>query len=186
MELERSADRARTRGGYVAEAAFLERALTLTADADRQGARALATAQAKLAAGEPRAARDLLALAERRPLEALEAVQLEVLRARIAFATGRGRDAPALLLKAAKSLEPLDPIAARDTYLDAIRAALFAGGFATDTQPEGRGRGSSRDCLARHASCSRPDPESVRNPGRRRLCGWHVVVAAHCGSAAAR
>ncbi len=133
LELERSADRARTRGGYVAEAAFLERALTLTADADRQGARALATAQAKLAAGEPRAARDLLALAERRPLEALEAVQLQVLRARIAFATGRGRDAPAMLLEAAKSLEPLDPIAARDTYLDAIRAALFAGGFATDT-----------------------------------------------------
>jgi DNA-binding CsgD family transcriptional regulator len=133
VELERSASRARTRGGYVAEAAFLERALTLTADADRRGARALATAQAKLASGEPRAARDLLAIAERRPLDALESVQLEVLRARIAFATGRGRDAPALLLKAAKSLEPVDPIGARDTYLDAMRAALFAGRFATDT-----------------------------------------------------
>jgi len=38
-----------------------------------------------------------------------------------------------LLLKAAKSLEPLDPIEARGTYLDAMRAVLFAGRFAKDT-----------------------------------------------------
>jgi DNA-binding CsgD family transcriptional regulator len=132
-ELERSAGRAQARGGYAAEAAFLERALTLTADFGRRGARALAAARAKLAAGEPRIARDLLSIAERGPLDKLGSVQLEVLRARIAFALGRGGDAPALLLKAAKSLEPLDPIGARDTYLDAASAVWFAGCFSKDT-----------------------------------------------------
>jgi DNA-binding CsgD family transcriptional regulator len=134
VELERSADRAQARGGYAAEAAFLERALTLTADSGRRGARALAAARARLAAGQPRTARDLLSIADRGPLDELGSVQLEVLRARIAFALGRGGDAPALLLKAAQSLEPLDPVGARDTYLDAVNAVWFAGRFSTDTR----------------------------------------------------
>ena len=134
VELERSADRAQARGGYAAEAAFLERALTLTADFDRRGVRALAAARARLAAGEPRAARDLLSIAERGPLDKLGSVQLEVVRARTAFALGRGGDAPALLLEAAKSLEPLDPIGARDTYLDAASAVWFAGRFSKGTR----------------------------------------------------
>ena len=134
VELERSADRAQARGGYAAEAAFLERALTLTADFDRRGVRALAAARARLAAGEPRAARDLLSIAERGPLDKLGSVQLEVVRARTAFALGRGGDAPALLLEAAKSLEPLDPIGARDTYLDAASAVWFVGRFSKGTR----------------------------------------------------
>jgi DNA-binding CsgD family transcriptional regulator len=133
VDLERSAQRALKRGGYAAAASFLERALTLTSDSNRRGSRALAAAEAKLAAGELRRCRDLLSIAEKGPLDALGSVQLDVLRARIAFALGRGRDAPALLLKAAKNLEPLDSSGARDTYLDALRAALFAGRFATDT-----------------------------------------------------
>jgi DNA-binding CsgD family transcriptional regulator len=48
-------------------------------------------------------------------------------RGQIAFAVNRGSDAPPLLLKAAKRLEPLDVNLARDTYLEAIFAALFAG-----------------------------------------------------------
>ena len=132
-ELERCADRAQTRGGYAAEAAFLERALTLTADLDRRGARALAAARARLAAGEPRTCRDLLSITESGQLDKRGSAEVEVLRARLAFSLGRGSEAPALLLKAAKSLEPLDPIGARDTYLDAMRAVLFAGRFARDT-----------------------------------------------------
>jgi len=132
-ELERCADRAQARGGYAAEAAFLERALTLTADLDRRGARALAAARASLAAGEPRTCRDLLSITESGQLDKRGSAEVEVLRARLAFSLGRGSEAPALLLKAAKSLEPLDPIGARDTYLDAMRAVLFAGRFARDT-----------------------------------------------------
>jgi DNA-binding CsgD family transcriptional regulator len=133
VDLERSAERALKRGGYAAAASFLERALTLTSDRDRRGSRALAAAEAKLAAGEPRPSRDLLSIAENGPLNALASVQLEVLRARIAFALGRGRAAPALLLEAAKNLEPLDSTGARDAYLDAMQAVLFAGRFAEDT-----------------------------------------------------
>jgi DNA-binding CsgD family transcriptional regulator len=134
VDLERSAERALRRGGYAGAASLLERALALTSDRERRGSRALAAAEAKLAAGELHPARDLLSIAEKGPLDALGSVQLEVLRARIAFALGRGRDAPALLLKAAKDLEPLDPGRARDAYLDAMRAVLFAGRFAEDTQ----------------------------------------------------
>ena len=47
------------------EAAFAERALTLTADFGQRGVRALAAARARLAAGEPRPARDLLSVAEK-------------------------------------------------------------------------------------------------------------------------
>src|SRR6185312_8606182 len=42
----------------------------------------------------------------------------------------RGRDAPTLLLRAAKRLEPLNVTLARDTYLEAVAAALFAGRLA--------------------------------------------------------
>ena len=51
----------------------------------------------------------------------------DLLRGQIAFASGLGSDAPPLLLKAAKRLEPLDLDLARETYLDAWIAAMFAG-----------------------------------------------------------
>jgi predicted ATPase len=50
-ELERSAGRARARGGLAAAAAFLERSMLLTADPAQRGARALTAAQASLQAG---------------------------------------------------------------------------------------------------------------------------------------
>ena len=56
------------RGGLAASAAFLERAVGLTADPARQAHRALAAAQAKHQAGMPEAALRLLALAEAFPL----------------------------------------------------------------------------------------------------------------------
>jgi DNA-binding CsgD family transcriptional regulator len=43
----------------------------------------------------------------------------------------RGSDAPPLLLRAAKRLETLDPALARETYLEAFSAVLFAGRFAS-------------------------------------------------------
>ena len=44
--------------------------------------------------------------------------------------SSRGSDAPPLLLTAAKRLEPLDVALARETYLDALSAAMFAGRLA--------------------------------------------------------
>lgn len=131
-ELERSAARAQARGGAAAAAAFLERAADLTPDPACRGVRALAAAQAKHKAGLPDAALALLALAQAAPLDQLQRAQAGLLRAQIAFTQSRGPDAPPLLLNAAKQLEPLDVPLARETLLDALMAAMFAGHMATD------------------------------------------------------
>ena len=78
----------------------------------------------------------LLAAAEAGPLDELRAAQVDLLRGQIAFTASWGSDAPPLLLKAARRLERLDPRLARETYLDALAAAMFAGRLA----PGGRGR----------------------------------------------
>jgi DNA-binding CsgD family transcriptional regulator len=126
-ELELSAGRAQARGGLVAAAAFLERATELTVEPARRGKRALAAAQAKLQAGAPHDALQLLDVAENGHLDELQYSQVGLLRAQLAFVVNRGGDAPALLLQAAKQMEPFDVRLARDTYLEAIAAAQFAG-----------------------------------------------------------
>jgi DNA-binding CsgD family transcriptional regulator len=126
-ELERSADRAQTRGGLAAAAALLEEAARLTLDPARRAQRALAAAQVKHQAGSSDAALALLAMAETGPLDELQRARVDLLRAKIAFALRRGNDAPPLLLKAATRLEPLDGELARETYLDAFSAALIVG-----------------------------------------------------------
>jgi DNA-binding CsgD family transcriptional regulator len=130
-ELERSAGRARARGGLAAAAAFLERAAMLTFDPARRAGRALAAAVTKFAAGAFDGAQDLLAVAGAGPLSELEQAQAGVLRAQLAFVTNRGRDAPLLLLKAARRLEPIDAGLARATYLDALTASTLAGRLAS-------------------------------------------------------
>jgi DNA-binding CsgD family transcriptional regulator len=126
-ELERSAGRAQARGGLAAAAAFLERATVLTPEPSRRARRALAAAHAKHQAGAHDAALRLAATAESRPLNELHSAQVDLLRGQIAFALNRGSDAPPLLLKAAKRLEPLDVNLARVTYLYALSAAIHAG-----------------------------------------------------------
>jgi DNA-binding CsgD family transcriptional regulator len=130
-ELERSAARAQTRGGIAAAAAFLHRAAALTGDPARRADRALAAAEASLGAGAFDRARVLLATAEAGPLDKLGRARVDLLQAEVAFAESRGRDAPLLLLQAARKLETLDVRLARDTYLDAWAAALFAGRLAS-------------------------------------------------------
>jgi DNA-binding CsgD family transcriptional regulator len=126
-ELERSADRAQSRGGLAAAAAFLQRAVELTPDPALRVRRSLAAAQAKLDVADMVSASDLLAVAEAGPVDELQHARLERLRAQIAFASRRGRDAPPLLLQAARRLDPLDPAMARETYLEAFASAMFAG-----------------------------------------------------------
>ena len=126
-ELERSASRAHARGGLAAAAAFLERAAALTPAPRARATRALAAAQAKYEAGMPDAAVRQLAIAGAGPLSELERARLERLDAQIAFTRLRGRDAPPLLLQAARRLSPLDPALARETYLEALWAAIRTG-----------------------------------------------------------
>jgi DNA-binding CsgD family transcriptional regulator/tetratricopeptide (TPR) repeat protein len=131
-EVERSADRAQARGGLAAAAAFLERATELTLEPARRAQRALAAAQASYQAGAPDAALALLATAQAGPLDELQRARVDLLRGQIAFVVSRGRDATPILLKAAKQLEPLDLALARETYLDALWAALIFGGPVAD------------------------------------------------------
>jgi DNA-binding CsgD family transcriptional regulator len=129
-ELERSAGRAQARGGLAAAAAFLQQSAELSLDPARRAERALAAAQAKYQAGAFDATLGLLFTAEAGPPDPFRQAWADLLRGQIAFASGRGSDAPPLLLKAARQFEPLDPRLARQTYLDALAAAQFAGRLA--------------------------------------------------------
>ncbi|HEY2441152.1 MAG TPA: LuxR C-terminal-related transcriptional regulator [Solirubrobacteraceae bacterium] len=164
-ELERSAGRARARGGVSAAAAFLERASALTLEPARRAERALAAAQAKYGAGAFDAALGLLATAQDGPLSDLQRAQAELLRAQITFAARRGTDAPPLLLRAAKRFEPLDPALARGIYLEALVAALFAGRLASGGVLE----------AAKAARAAPPSPQPPR-PSDFLLDGLALVV----------
>jgi DNA-binding CsgD family transcriptional regulator len=128
LELERSAGRAQARGGLAAAAAFLQRAVALTVDPAPRAERALAAAEASFQAGAFDAALGLLATAETGALDEFQRARADLLRGHVAFASGQDSDAPGLLLEAARRLEPFDLELARETYLTAWGAAVFAGG----------------------------------------------------------
>ena len=154
-ELERSAGRAQARGGLTAAAAFLERAAALTPDPARRAGRALAAAQAKAQAGLPDAALELLAQAEAGPADEFMRARIDLLRGQMAFASSHGADASRLLLHTARQLEPLDVRLARETYLDALAAAIFVGRLAGGVGlPE----------VARAALGAPPAPQPARAP----------------------
>jgi DNA-binding CsgD family transcriptional regulator len=154
-ELERSASRARARGGVAAAAAFLERATALTLDPTRRAERALAAAAAKIKAGAFDAARDILSLAEAGPLSELQQARADRIGAALAFMTNRGSDAPSLLLKAARRLEPIDAERSRATYLQALMSGYFAGRLAV---------GGGVLEVARAAAAAPPPPHPPRAP----------------------
>jgi DNA-binding CsgD family transcriptional regulator len=131
-ELERTAGRARSRGGLAAAAAFMEQAAMLTPEPTRRATRALEAAYARHDAGAPEAAMALLAVAEAGPLDALQGARLQLLRAQSAFHLTRGSEAARSLLDAARTLAPLDAALARETYLHALEAAFHAGRLARE------------------------------------------------------
>jgi len=137
-ELERSAGRAQARGGMV-----------------RRAERLLAAAQAKHLAGAFDAALGLLAAADAGPLDDVQRARLSLLRGQITFASSRGNDAPPLLLAAARQLELFDVRLARDTYLEALSAAIFAGRLALG--------GGLRE-VAEAARAAAPPPDPPRAP----------------------
>jgi DNA-binding CsgD family transcriptional regulator len=165
-ELERSAGRARARGGVAAAAAFLQRSVELTRDPAQRAERALATAQAHLQAGSFDSALEMLTLAESGALDQLGRAQVHLLRGQIAFTSSFGPEAPALLLKAARELESLDVALARQTYLDAWAAAMFAGRFA---------RAGTLHEVSRAATAA-PQPTSAPRPSDLLLDGLAILV----------
>ena len=127
-ELERSAARARARGGYAAAGSFLLRATQLTPDAGTRARRALDAAHAAHEAGDSETALDLLATTDAGPIDDLHRARSALLRARISFRLTRHPEVPEMLLRAASDMTPFDPDLARETHLHALDAALVIGG----------------------------------------------------------
>ncbi|GAA0502134.1 transcriptional regulator [Paractinoplanes deccanensis] len=132
-ELAGSAERAQRRGGIAAAAEFLRRATELTPDPAARAVRALAAAEAEMRCGAFETALKLLLTADEGAAGELHGATVALMRARIAFASGHDMAAPRLLLDAARRLEPLDAELARDTYRDAMGAAVLTAGFAEDS-----------------------------------------------------
>src|SRR3989441_2305137 len=126
-ELDRSAARAQARGGLAAAAAFLERSAELTLVPARRSERLLAAARTKRDAGAFEAALGLLVTLETAQLDSYSTAEAEHLRGQITLEQQRGSDAARLLLSAAKRFTPLDAPLARETHLEALLAALWAG-----------------------------------------------------------
>jgi DNA-binding CsgD family transcriptional regulator len=131
-ELEQSAARAKLRGGLLAASALLERSALLTRAAAERADRTLAAARAKRDAGALDAALRLLPAVEAEPASDLRSASADLLRGQIAFDQRRGGDAARLLLSAARRFEPFDARLARDTYLEALEAAILEGGSGGD------------------------------------------------------
>ena len=165
-ELERCAERAQGRGGLAAAAAFLERSAALTRQPGRRAARALAAARVTAQSGAFDGAQRLLASAEAGPLDALQHAGAELLHGQIAFSSRRGSDAPLLLLKAAQRFEPLDAGLARETYLEAVWAAMFVGRLA-----------SSAGLLeTAQAACAAPASPQPPRAADLLLDGWATLL----------
>jgi len=166
-ELERCAERAEARGGLAAGAAFLRRTVVVTRDPALRAARALRAAQSSLAAGDFEATHHLLTVAGSGPLSDLQRAQVDLVRADAAYSHGRGGDGPTLLLRAAAALEPLDPVLARKTYLDAWSAALFAGSMASP--------GAGQEEVA-HRALAAPAPADLTMPFDLLLRGFALAM----------
>jgi DNA-binding CsgD family transcriptional regulator/tetratricopeptide (TPR) repeat protein len=175
LELERSAGRAQARGGVAATAAFLQRAVELTLDPAQRVERALDAATASTYAGEFDAALRLVAMAYATAVDRAQRARVELLRAEIAFASRRGGDAPALLLRAAKGIEPFDTRRARGSYLEALSASMFAARLAGP----GGGVREVADAVA-----ATPRPEGPRSASDLLLDGWAALFADGCAVAA--
>jgi DNA-binding CsgD family transcriptional regulator len=126
-ELERSAERARGRGGWASGAAFLERSADLTPDEPRRVRRLLGAAEARFVAGEAPAVLDLVERAAVRLEDPVVLAQARRLEGLSLYAAGDVARATAILLDAAAMTGPHDRRLARDILLDAIVTAHFTG-----------------------------------------------------------
>jgi len=98
----------------------------------------------------------LLATAEDGTLSELQRAHVDLLRAETVFVVTRGRDAPPLLVEAARRLSALDPRLARETYLEALSAAMFAGRLAA--------AGAGVTDVAQAARAAPAPPDAPRAP----------------------
>ena len=125
-ELEHAADRARARGGYAAAAALLRRSAELTPGDGARAEREVALADAELRAGHAEQARELVGAAIPRLTDDVARGLAKRLTGHIRFATGNPAEAATTLADACQTLAA-DARLARDTLLEALEAAIWAG-----------------------------------------------------------
>jgi DNA-binding CsgD family transcriptional regulator len=176
-ELINSASRALHRGGVAAAAAFWERAVVLTPDLGERASRALTAAEAKYAAGDFEAAQALLVMAELGPPGELAEARVQRMRAQIAFALRRGGDAPALMLQAARRLQSLDAELARQTYLEAMVAAIYAGRLARGQDARQVARAARSATLGPSGSAPLPHSQLLTHGLAVRLADGFLAAA---------
>jgi len=138
-ELELSADRARDRGGWEIEAAFLRRAAQLTADPGRRAARRLAAAEAALVAGDVTSADTLAEQAAPHLGQPLMRARARRVRGRCQQVLGRTSEAVRTLVDAALEMGAADPRRAHDTMLEAFSAAQMDGWYRAGERRGGDG-----------------------------------------------
>jgi len=125
-EIQRAAERAADRGGYAAAAALLCRAAQLTPGDGARAEREVATADAELRAGHAEQARELVRAAIPRLTDDVARGLAKRLNGQIRFAEGNAAEAAAILADASRVLAA-DARLARDTLLEALEAAIWAG-----------------------------------------------------------
>ena len=96
----------------------------------------------------------LVATAEAGVLSELEQARTKLLRGKISFFATRSGTAAELLVEAAERLGEVDPELARETYFEALMAAIYAGPLAPPGAGSRRGR-ESRQCLTASAGTRR-------------------------------
>jgi DNA-binding CsgD family transcriptional regulator len=126
-ELERSADRARRRGGHAAAAAALERAAELTTGDGERGRRLATAATAAWMAGQAERAAALLDRAEPLVADPPSRVEVAHLRGTIEASRGVAMQAAAMLIAGSELAAPLDPDRALQMLVQASEAASLAG-----------------------------------------------------------
>lgn len=134
LELEQGADRAEIRGGLSARAALMARAAELTPDPCLRATRLLVAAEAALAAGNVPQAETLLQRAREHLTDDVQFAHASRVEAAFRSFTEPG-DVPSILLEAAEVLQSLDPVEARDTYIEALQACLVSSQLTRGTTP---------------------------------------------------
>jgi DNA-binding CsgD family transcriptional regulator len=125
-ELQHAAERARDRGGCTSAAALLRRSAELTPDDGARAKREVALAGAELKVGHPEQARELVRAAIPRLTDDVARGLAKRLNGEILFAEGNAAQAAVILADASWAFAP-DARLARDTLLEALEAAIWAG-----------------------------------------------------------
>jgi DNA-binding CsgD family transcriptional regulator len=126
-ELERTAARAKSRGGLAAAGAFLERSALLTPDADRRAERTLVAAEVMFEATGASAAVDrLLSTIDDAQLVERSKARAERLRATLSSVRdGHTRETALRLLAAADRVAPFDPAFANQARIEAQQVSFW-------------------------------------------------------------